>query len=62
MKILRKKREKMGLTLPDVETTYDAFIIESVWYKHLNRQTNGRLKNNPITYRSLYMTNVSLLG
>ena len=37
MNILRKKREKMGLTLPDVKTTYDAFIIESVWYKHLNR-------------------------
>lgn len=34
-KFLRKKREKMGLTQPDVKTTYDAFIIESVWYKHL---------------------------
>lgn len=30
MKTLRKKRDKMGLTLPDVKTTYDAFIIESV--------------------------------
>lgn len=49
----------MGLTLPDVTTHYEAFIIESMGYKHMNRQTDQwkKIKKNRPHHLQVFVYN-----